>query len=101
MTIRNAVLVGDALTRLQGLSDELVDCVITSPPYFGLRNYGVAGQLGQEAHVDHWADQIRTVCREIHRVLAPHGSMWLNLGDAYSRHERFGAAPKSLLLGPE
>jgi DNA modification methylase len=75
--------------------------VITSPPYFGLRDYGVSGQLGQEGDVDEWVANLRAVCRELQRVLAPHGSLWLNLGDAYSRHERFGARPKSLLLGPE
>lgn len=101
MTPRNAVLLGDALARLKGLANESVDCVITSPPYFGLRDYGVAGQLGQEDHVDQWVAGLREVCGEIQRVLAPHGSLWLNLGDAYSRHERFGAHPKSLLLGPE
>jgi DNA modification methylase len=99
--LRNAVLIGDALERLRGLADESIDCVITSPPYFGLRDYGVAGQLGREGHVDEWVTNLRAVCRQLHRVLAPHGSLWLNLGDSYSRHERFGAAPKSLLLGPE
>ncbi len=101
MSPRNAVLIGDALERLRELSAASVDTVITSPPYFGLRDYGVAGQLGQEVHVDMWVANLRAVCRELHRVLAPHGSLWLNLGDAYSRHARFGAPPKSLLLGPE
>jgi site-specific DNA-methyltransferase (adenine-specific) len=98
---RNAVLVGDALTRLKELPEGAIDTVITSPPYFGLRDYGVSGQLGQEAHVDEWVEALRGVCRELRRVLAPHGSLWLNLGDAYSRHERFGAPAKSLLLAPE
>lgn len=101
MSPRNVVLVGDAVERLRDLSSGSVDCVITSPPYFGLRDYGVDGQLGREAHVDGWVDEIRGVARELHRVLADHGSLWLNLGDSYSRHERFGARPKSLLLGPE
>jgi site-specific DNA-methyltransferase (adenine-specific) len=98
---RNCVLVGDALERLRELPADSIDCVITSPPYFGLRDYGVAGQLGQERDIDQWVANLRAVCRELHRVLAPHGALWLNLGDAYSRHERFGAPPKSLLLGPE
>lgn len=101
MTPRNSVLIGDALARLRELPDGSVDCVITSPPYFQLRDYGVSGQLGQEAHIDEWVANLRAVCRELHRVLAPHGSLWLNVGDAYSAHLRFGAAPKSLLLGPE
>lgn len=101
MSLRNVVLVGDALERLQELPSASVDCVITSPPYFLLRDYGVAGQLGQEVHIDNWVEQLRAVAREVHRVLAPHGSFWLNLGDSYSRDERFGARPKGLLLGPE
>jgi DNA modification methylase len=101
MSPRNAVLIGDALDRLRELPAESVDSVITSPPYFGLRDYGVSGQLGQESEVEEWAENVRAVCRELYRVLAPHGSLWLNLGDAYSRHVRFGAPPKSLLLGPE
>jgi site-specific DNA-methyltransferase (adenine-specific) len=98
---RNAVLVGDALTRLRDLPAESVDCIITSPPYFGLRDYGVAGQLGQEPHVDDWASGLLEVCSELQRVLAPYGSLWLNLGDAYSAHQKYGAPAKSLLLGPE
>jgi len=98
---RNAVLVGDALERLRELPAASVDTVITSPPYFGLRDYGVSGQLGQESHVDDWVANLRAVCAEIYRVLAAHGSLWLNLGDAYSSHPRFGAPAKSLLLGPE
>lgn len=98
---RNTVLVGDALTRLRELPSESVDCIITSPPYFGLRDYGVVGQLGQEAEVDAWASGIRHVCHELLRVVAAHGSLWLNLGDAYSAHVRYGAPAKSLLLGPE
>lgn len=101
MSPRNAVLIGDALERLRELPADSVDCIITSPPYFGLRDYGVAGQLGQELDVDGWVENLRQVCRELHRVLAPHGSLWLNLGDAYSRHPRYGAPAKSLLLEPE
>jgi site-specific DNA-methyltransferase (adenine-specific) len=99
--LRNTLLLGDAAERLRSLPDGFVDCVVTSPPYFGLRDYGVDGQIGQEVSVDGWAAALRTVCREIWRVLAPHGSLWLNLGDAYSTHPRFGAPAKSLLLGPE
>lgn len=98
---RNRLLIGDALARLRSLPDESVDCVVTSPPYFGLRDYGVAGQLGQESHIGAWVGNLRAVCRELQRVLSPHGSLWLNLGDAYSTHPRFGAPSKSLLLGPE
>jgi DNA modification methylase len=53
---RNQILVGDALTRISVLPDASVDCVITSPPYFRLRDYAADGQLGLEAHVDQWVD---------------------------------------------
>jgi len=101
MSPRNRVLIGDAAARLRELPSESVDCVITSPPYFGLRDYGVAGQLGQERRVEQWVSNLVTVCRELRRVLAPHGSLWLNLGDCYSRAPADGASAKSLLLAPE
>lgn len=99
--VRNRILVGDALTRLRQLPSASVDCVITSPPYFLLRNYGVDDQLGAEANVVTYVAKLVAVCDEIGRVLKPSGTFWLNLGDSYSRHDRFGTAPKSLLLAPE
>jgi site-specific DNA-methyltransferase (adenine-specific) len=101
MTPRNTILEGDALDRLAGLTPASVDCVITSPPYYGLRDYGATGQLGLEPTVTDWVDNLRAVCRQVARVLTPTGSLWLNLGDAYSRHARYGAPPKGLLLAPE
>jgi DNA modification methylase len=92
---------GDARTQLGRLPGDSVDTVITSPPYYLLRDYGVRGQIGSEATVDGWVDGLLAVLEEIGRVLKPTGSVWLNLGDTYSRHYRFGAPPKSLLLGPE
>lgn len=98
---RGQVLLGDARTRLTGLPDGSVDCVITSPPYFGLRDYAVNGQLGAEGHIEAWVQALRTIAGELARVLKPTGVLWLNLGDGYSRHPREGAVKKSLLLGPE
>ena len=95
------VLVGDALERLRGLPSASVDTVVTSPPYFMLRNYGVTGQIGIEETVDLWVERLRVVLGEVARVLKPEGSLWLNLGDTYARHERHGALPKGLVLGPE
>ena len=99
----NTILLGDAGKQLRRLPSDSVDCVITSPPYFQLRKYGDPdnGQLGLEPDVDEWVAQLADVCSEIHRVLTPTGSLWLNLGDSFSRHPKYGAAPKSLLLGPE
>jgi DNA modification methylase len=101
MTTRGVVLVGDVRKRLAELPAASVDCVITSPPYFQLRDYSVKGQIGMEPDVDGWVDELRLVMRGIARVLKPTGSVWLNVGDSYSRHARYGAPPKSLLLGPE
>lgn len=98
---RNQVLVGDALQQLRTMPASTVDCVITSPPYFRQRDYGVAGQLGAETHVDDWVHGLLQVCRELGRVLKPQGALWLNLGDGYSRHVSEGSRRKSLLLGPQ
>lgn len=97
----NRILIGDALDRLRSLPDDSIDVVVTSPPYFQLRSYGHDHQYGLEPHVDQWVQRLRDVMAEIARVLVPTGSVWLNLGDSYSRHPRSGAPPKSLLLGPE
>jgi DNA modification methylase len=99
--LRNRILVGDALDQLRRVPAASVDMVLTSPPYFRLRDYGVAGQLGLEAHVEHWVTDLREVSRELQRVLLPTGSFWLNLTDTYSTHPSQGAPRKSLLLGPE
>ncbi|MCU1685426.1 MAG: yhdJ [Amycolatopsis sp.] len=98
---RNQILVGDVRQRLKELPDASVDCIVTSPPYFAMRDYGHADQIGAEAHVDDWAADIAAVCAELWRVLTPGGSLFLNLGDGYSRHPREGAVKKSLLLGPQ
>ena len=95
------ILVGDVRERLAELPDASVDCIITSPPYFAMRDYGMDSQIGAEAEVEAWAADIAAVCTELWRVLTPGGSLWLNLGDGYARHAREGAEKKSLLLGPQ
>ncbi|MFT3855118.1 MAG: site-specific DNA-methyltransferase [Ilumatobacteraceae bacterium] len=97
----NRILIGDARAMLGQLPDSSVDCVVTSPPYFRLRNYQHDQQIGLEPSVDGWVDELRLVARGLKRVLKPTGTFWLNLGDTYARHARDGAPPKSLLLGPE
>lgn len=101
MTPRNTILFGDALDRLRQLPEASVDCVMSSPPYFQLRDYGVDGQLGLEPAVTEWVESLRRICRELARVLKPSGALWLNLGDSYSRHARFGTSAKGLFLAPE
>lgn len=101
MSARNRILVGDVRDRLAEIPAASVDCAITSPPYFQLRDYGHDAQLGLEGTVEEWADSLREVLRDVGRVLKSTGAVWVNLGDSYSRHERSGAPAKSLLLGPE
>jgi hypothetical protein len=98
---RNTILLGDARHRLRELPSASVDYVITSPPYFNVRNYGHDGQIGLEPTVEAWVGDMRAVFAEVARVLKPTGSFWLNLGDGYSRRPAEGVAHKSLLLGPE
>jgi site-specific DNA-methyltransferase (adenine-specific) len=94
------ILVGDAGERLKELPAASVDCIITSPPYFALRDYGHERQIGAEPHIDDWVKHLVEVSRELHRVLTPGGSFWLNVGDGYSRHHSEGGPKKGLLLGP-
>lgn len=98
---RNVILGGDSREVLAGLLPGSVDTVVTSPPYFRLRDYGVAGQLGQEETVDEWVENLRAVMRGVSRVLKGSGSVWLNVADRYSRRGSLGAPPKSLLLAPQ
>ncbi len=78
------ILVGDALERLQELPDESVQCVVTSPPYWGLRDYGVDGAYGLEPTLDEYIERMVEVFSEVRRVLRKDGTLWLNLGDAYA-----------------
>lgn len=98
---RNQILRGDALERLKELPDHAIDCVVTSPPYYLLRDYGVEGQIGLESTVEEWVEHLRPIFRELARVLKPGGGLWLNVGDTFSRSARSGAPSKSLLLAPE
>jgi DNA modification methylase len=78
------VLCGDALTELRKLPGESVQCVVTSPPYYGLRDYGQDGQLGLESTPEQYVARLVEVFREVRRVLRADGTVWLNLGDSYS-----------------
>jgi len=99
---KNKILTGSACDVLAGLLPESVDCVVTSPPYANaVRDYGVAGQLGQEPTITEYVQNLREALRGVHRVLKPTGSLWLNIGDSYSKHPRQGAPRGSLLLAPQ
>jgi site-specific DNA-methyltransferase (cytosine-N4-specific) len=75
---------GDAAATLAQLDAGSVDCIVTSPPYFGLRDYGPDGQIGAEPTPDEFVRAVTAVFREARRVLADDGTFWLNLGDTYS-----------------
>lgn len=98
---RNRILIGDAYEHLTGLPSDSIDVVITSPPYFALRDYGHDGQLGLETTVDDWVHSLLKVCGELKRVLKPTGGFWLDVGDSYSHQLSEGARKKSLLLAPQ
>lgn len=74
---------GDALHVLRGLPSGSVDCVVTSPPYWGLRDYDTPGQYGHEPTAEAYVTTLRRVFGELGRVLTPEGTCWLNLGDSY------------------
>ena len=82
MTVR--IMIGDALSQLARLPDESVHCVMTSPPYWGLRAYkGDPGMIGLEPTIDAHLENLIAVFREVRRVLRSDGTLWLNYGDAY------------------
>ena len=88
MSVR--VIIGDCRDELEKLPDESVNCVVTSPPYFGLRDYGVDGQIGLENTPDAFVAELVSVFREVRRVLRDDGTLWLNLGDSYASQPSWG-----------
>ena len=84
MTVR--ILTGDVREQLKTLADDSVDCVVTSPPYWGLRDYGVEGQLGMERTLGEHIAVMVEVFADVRRVLKPAGTLWLNYGDCYATH---------------
>ena len=81
----NIVHVGDNLTNLKNIPDTSVDMCVTSPPYYNLRDYNNSGQIGAENTVKDFVDNLVEVFDEIHRILKPTGSCWVNIGDTYDR----------------
>lgn len=78
------VLLGDAAEQLRTLPPESVHTCVTSPPYYNLRDYGVAGQIGAEATPEEFVEKLAEVFREVWRVLRPDGTLWVNIGDSYA-----------------
>lgn len=80
----NNLLIGDCRNVLPSLPEKLVQCVVTSPPYFRLRDYGVEGQIGLEDSVEDYVNSLVNVFHEVKRILKDDGTLWLNLGDSYA-----------------
>lgn len=78
------IMIGNALDELKKLSASSIDCCVTSPPYYGLRDYGVQGQIGLEDTVQEYIEKLVLVFREVRRVLKDDGTLWLNMGDSYA-----------------
>ena len=93
------ILVGDALAMLSTLETESVDCIVTSPPYWGLRDYGVDGQIGLEPTLEEFLDRLESVFSECRRVLKKSGTLWINIGDSYSGNGGQFGSDKSTLQG--
>ena len=86
------ILEGDCRDVLATLPEKSVQCVVTSPPYFGLRDYGVDGQIGLEPTPDEFVQALVSVFREVRRVLRDDGTVWINLGDTYANQGFRGSA---------
>ncbi|GAA4867050.1 hypothetical protein GCM10023310_53430 [Paenibacillus vulneris] len=78
------IILGDSRKVLQDVPDQTFQCCITSPPYWGLRDYGVEGQIGAEMVVDDYINHLVEVFREVRRTLRDDGTLWLNIGDSYT-----------------
>ena len=86
------ILQGDSTEVMRGMEPESVHCVVTSPPYWGLRNYGVDGAYGLEPTLEEYIANMVEVFREVRRVLRKDGSLWLNLGDVFAHNGASGGA---------
>jgi site-specific DNA-methyltransferase (adenine-specific) len=91
--IDSTIFEGDALTVLRRLPDESIQCAITSPPYWGLRDYSFPDQIGLELTLPQYVDRLRSVFAEVFRVLKQNGTLWLNIGDGYTSGDRGWRAP--------
>lgn len=81
---------GNCLDVLKQISNESVQCCITSPPYYGLRDYGTDEQIGLEETPDEYIKRLVNVFREIKRILKNDGTLWVNIGDSYGQNFRYG-----------
>jgi len=80
----NKILQGDALAELKKLPDGCIDCFVTSPPYYALRDYGDPNQIGLEKSMDEYILKLYDIFDEVKRTLKEDGTCWINIGDSYS-----------------
>ena len=78
------IIAADCVEFMQRIPDNSIDCCVTSPPYYGLRNYGADGQIGLEERPEDYVARLVAVFEEVRRILKPAGTLWLNLGDTYA-----------------
>jgi site-specific DNA-methyltransferase (cytosine-N4-specific) len=84
LTPNGQIIIGDTLDELRKLPECTFQCCVTSPPYWGLRDYGIPGQIGAEVKLEDYVQKLVTVFREVKRTLAHDGTLWLNIGDSYT-----------------
>ena len=90
---RSMILRGDASCVLSRIPAGSFRCAVTPPPYWGLRDYGIAGQIGLEETLPQYIHRLVSVFRDVRRVLRPDGTFWLNVGDGYTSGNRGWRAP--------
>lgn len=93
------ILNGDCRDILKTLPSNSFDCCVTSPPYWGLRDYGVEGQIGLEPTLIEYLQTMVDVCRDIRRILKPEGTFWLNIGDTFAANRGGTTPPAETLAG--
>ena len=92
----NQIILGSALEVLKTFTDNSIDCCVTSPPYWGLRDYGVDDQLGLEKTPEEFISKLTEIFNEVNRVLKPEGTLWLNLGDSYAAGANYGKSTHNI-----
>lgn len=80
---KNTIINGNSLEVLKSLPDNSIDCCVTSPPYYALRDYGCDGQIGLEETPEKYIERLCGVFSEVRRALTPQGTLWLNIADSY------------------
>ena len=81
------IITADTLNTLRSFPDSLIQCCVTSPPYYGLRDYGIHGQIGLEDSPEAYVSRIVEIFREVRRTLRDDGTLWMNLGDSYTSNK--------------